>query len=69
MDTEGNDAQGTLCEIANEARKRAMHEWMERMERQMKTLTVILHELRDGQRWFGGRGLRIIRMSQNPVIG
>lgn len=36
-----------LREIANEVRDRAMHERMEQMERQMETLTSILHELRN----------------------
>lgn len=36
-----------LREIANEARDRAMHERMEQTERQMETLTSILHELRN----------------------
>lgn len=40
----------TMREITNEARERAMHEWMERIEKQMETLTTILHELRNEQR-------------------
>lgn len=36
-----------LREIANEAMDRAMHERMEQTERQMETLTSILHELRN----------------------
>lgn len=36
-----------LREIANEVRDRAMHERMEQTERQMETLTSILHELRN----------------------
>lgn len=36
-----------LWEIANEARDRAMYERMERTERQIETLTAILHELRN----------------------
>lgn len=36
-----------LQDIANEARDRAMHEQMEGTERQMETLTAILHELRN----------------------
>ena len=35
----------TLREIAIEAREKAMQDRMERMEKQMKTLTTILHEL------------------------
>ena len=36
----------TLTEIASEARKKAMFDRMELMEKQMETLTTILHELR-----------------------
>lgn len=37
----------TLMEIVNEAREKAMHERIERMEKQMETLTAILHKLRN----------------------
>ena len=40
----------TLREIANEARERMIQERMEQMEKQMETLTAILHELRDERR-------------------
>ena len=40
----------TLREIANEARERMMQDQLERMEKQMETLTAILHELRDERR-------------------
>ena len=40
----------TLREIAVEARKKAMHDRMERMEKHMETLTTILHELRSERR-------------------
>ncbi|KAK9180622.1 hypothetical protein WN944_023755 [Citrus x changshan-huyou] len=59
MDVTRKDALGgdnetgetiTLREIANEARERMMQERMERMEKQMETLTAILHELRDERR-------------------
>ena len=40
----------TLREIANEARERVMQDRMERMEKQMETLTTILHELKDERR-------------------
>lgn len=40
----------TLREIANEARERMMQERMEQMEKQIETLTTILHELRDERR-------------------
>ena len=33
----------TLREIASEAREKAMFDRMERMEKQMETLTTILH--------------------------
>ena len=36
----------TLREITSEAREKAMFDRMERMEKQMETLTTILHELR-----------------------
>ena len=54
MDICGGSAQGgdlrlnesvTLREISNEMREKAMYEWMERMEKQMETLTTILHKL------------------------
>ena len=60
MDVGGGSAQRgdlrlnefvTLRDIANEAREKAMYERMERMEKhmekQMETLTTILHELRN----------------------
>lgn len=40
----------TLREIANKARDRAVSERLERMERQMETLTTVLHELQDVQK-------------------
>ena len=40
----------TLREIASEAREKAMFDRMERMEKQMETLTTILHELRSERR-------------------
>ena len=40
----------TLREIAIEAREKAMHDRMEWMEKQMETLTTILHELRSERR-------------------
>ena len=40
----------TLREIVNEARERIMQDRMEQMEKQMETLTTILHELRDERR-------------------
>lgn len=62
----GNSAHGgkpglsdsiTLMEIANEARERAMDERIERMEKQMETLTAILHKLRNEQRGIPGRNM------------
>ena len=59
METGGSSAQGgdlrlndsvTLREIASEAREKAMFHRMERMEKQMETLTTILHELRSERR-------------------
>ncbi|XP_052292054.1 uncharacterized protein LOC127900839 [Citrus sinensis] len=55
METGGSSAQGgdrrlndsvTLREIVSEAREKVMFDRMERMEKQMETLTTILHELR-----------------------
>ena len=40
----------TLREIASEAWEKAMFDRMERMEKQMETLTTILHELRSERR-------------------
>ena len=40
----------TLREITIEAQEKAMHDRMERMEKQMETLTTILHELRSERR-------------------
>ena len=40
----------TLREISSEAREKAMFDRMERMEKQMETLTTILHELRSERR-------------------
>ena len=40
----------TLREIANEARERMMQDRLERMEKQMETLTAVLFELRDERR-------------------
>ena len=40
----------TLREIVNEARETMMQERIEQMEKQMETLTTILHELRDERR-------------------
>ena len=54
MDMSRKDALGgdnetgetiTLREIVNEARERVMQDQMEQMEKKMKTLTTILHEL------------------------
>lgn len=59
MDIGGSGAQGgehgpnpsiTMREIANKVWKRAMYEQMERMKRQMETLTTILHKPRNEQR-------------------
>lgn len=59
MDISRKDALGsdnetdetiTLREIANEARERVIQDRMERMEKQIETLTAILHELRDERR-------------------
>ena len=59
MDVGGSSAQGgdmklnesvTLREIANETREKTMYDRMERMEKQMETLTTILHELRSERR-------------------
>ena len=59
MDISRKDALGgdnetgetiTLRKIANEARERVMQDRMEWMEKQMATLTAILHELRDERR-------------------
>ena len=59
MDVTRKDALGgdnkigetiTLREIANKAGERMMQERMEWMEKQMKALTAILHELRDERR-------------------
>ena len=67
MDVGGGSAQGgdlrlnksvTLREIANEAREKAMYERMERMEKQMETLTTILHELRSERRGVQEEGVR-----------
>ena len=63
----------TLREIASEAREKAMFDRMERMEKQMETLTTILHELRseprvpEEERVRGGgvaAGLDSVRRSQ-----
>ena len=52
MDVGGSSAQGgdlrlnesvTLREIANEAREKTMYDRMERMEKQIESLTTILH--------------------------
>lgn len=40
----------TLREITNEARERMMQDRLERIEKQMETLTTILYELRDERR-------------------
>ena len=67
MDVGGGSAQGgeprlnesvTLREIANEVREKAMYEWMEQMEKQMETLTTILHELRSERRGAQEEGVR-----------
>ena len=59
MEAGGSSAQGgdmrlndfvTLREIANEAREKDMSDQIERMEKQMETLTTILHELRSERR-------------------
>ena len=59
MEAGGSSAQGgdmrlndsvTLREIASEAREKVMFDRMERMEKHMKTLTTILHELRSERR-------------------
>ena len=54
MSAQGSDLRlnesVTLREIANEAREKAMYKRMERMEKQMETLTTILHELRSERR-------------------
>lgn len=67
MDVCGSSVQGgdlginesvTLREIVNEARERAMHERMERMEKKIETLTIILHKLRNEQRGTHGEMMR-----------
>ncbi|XP_024046441.1 uncharacterized protein LOC112100831 [Citrus clementina] len=59
MEAGGSSAQGgdmrlndsvTLREIASEAREKAMFDRMERMEKQMESLTTILHERRSERR-------------------
>ena len=59
METGGSSAQGgdrrlndsvTLREIVSEAQEKVMFDRMERMEKQMETLTTILHELRSERR-------------------
>ena len=59
MDVGESSAQGgdlrlnesvTLREIANKAREKAMYERMERMKKQMETLTTILHKMRSERR-------------------
>ena len=59
IDVRGSSVQGgdlrfnefvMLKEIANEAREKVMYERMERMEKQMETLTTILHQLRSERR-------------------
>lgn len=66
MNMRGNSAHGgkpglsdsiTLMEIANEARERAMHERIERMEKQIETLTAILHKLRNEQKGIPSRNM------------
>ncbi|KAK9187354.1 hypothetical protein WN944_018748 [Citrus x changshan-huyou] len=67
MDVGGGSAQGgdlrlnesvTLREIANEAREKVMYERMEQMEKQMETLTTILHELRNERRGIQEEGMK-----------
>ena len=76
MDVGGSSAQGgdlrlsesvTLREIANEAREKVMQEWMERIEKQMETLTTILYELRNGQRGIHVGGIRSDRITLRLV--
>ena len=59
MEIGGSSAQGgdirlndsvTLREVISEAREKVMFDRMERMEKQMETLTTILHELRNERR-------------------
>ncbi|XP_006448346.2 uncharacterized protein LOC18051093, partial [Citrus clementina] len=67
IDVGGSSAQGgdlrlnksvTLKEIANEVREKTMYERIERMEKQMETLTTILHELRSERRGVHKEGVR-----------
>ena len=67
MDVGGASAQGcdlrlnefvTIREISNEARENAMYERMEHMEKQMESLTTILHELRNERRGVQEEGVR-----------
>ena len=45
-DNETNKAI-TLQEIAKKGKEKVVQEWMERMEKQMETLTAILYEMRN----------------------
>ena len=67
MDVGGGSAQGgylrlnesvTLREITNEAREKVMYDRMEQMEKQMKTLTIILHEMRNERRGIQEEGMK-----------
>lgn len=53
------------CRKKNKARDRAMHERMEQIERQMKTLTTILPELRDTKEELVEEVWGVIKMSHN----
>lgn len=76
MNTSDNDAQGTSSgvndsitswEIANEAKRTGQY-IMEWIEKHMKDLMEVLHELMEGQRRFGGGKPGRIKISQHLVI-
>ena len=56
----------TLREIASEAREKAMFDRMERMEKQMETLTTILHELRSERRVTQEERMRVGGVAPGP---
>ena len=58
----------TLREIASEAREKAMFDRMERMEKQMETLTTILHELRSERRVTQEERMRVGGWHQVPIV-
>ena len=76
MDVGRGSAQGgdlrlneavTLREIANEAREKVMYERIERIEKQMETLTTILHELRNKRNGVQEEGVRSGGMTPGHV--